>query len=383
MSRALGPADYGALSALLGLLFVLTIPANALQMGVSAAVARAAARGEAPSMQGMLRRAAGYAALGGGATFAVLAAASGGIAAALHLDSRASVVAAGAVVIPWAMLPVLRGLLQGAQQPGRLGLSLAAEGVIKFAAGAGLVIAGAGLLGAIGGVALGAGGAALLTLALLQARLTVRRGTAAAGLRPLVSSVLPYAAAVGCFTVLTHADVVIARILLPARDAGLYAAASTGAKIVLYLTGALPLTLLPEVARRHAANQDGHDILLRSWLYGGAAGAALVLAYLVAPRLIIRLIFGPAFVEAAPLLGALGIAMLGFELALLGVYHQLGRRQEGLLWPIAGITALLPVLMWIFGGNAHTIATVIMALGLATFAVVAWRTLRGVEYARA
>jgi hypothetical protein len=123
-------------------------------------------------------------------------------------------------------------------------------------------------------------------------------------------------------------------------------------------------------------------VLLRSWLYGGTVGGALVLAYVAAPQPIIRLIFGPAFVDAAPLLGLLGVAMLGFELALLGVYHQLGRDRMALLKPVAGIAALLPVLMWLFRGSAHDIAMVVMALGLATFAVVAWRTLRGVEYAR-
>src|SRR3989304_10408190 len=40
MSRALGPAGYGGLSALLGLLFIMTVPATTIQMGLSALVAR-------------------------------------------------------------------------------------------------------------------------------------------------------------------------------------------------------------------------------------------------------------------------------------------------------------------------------------------------------
>src|SRR3972149_2417268 len=47
MSRALGPAGYGGLSALLGLLFIMTVPATTIQMGLSALVARREAGGDA------------------------------------------------------------------------------------------------------------------------------------------------------------------------------------------------------------------------------------------------------------------------------------------------------------------------------------------------
>src|SRR3989304_4069139 len=40
MRRALRPAEYGGLSALLGLLFIMTVPATTIQMGLSALVAR-------------------------------------------------------------------------------------------------------------------------------------------------------------------------------------------------------------------------------------------------------------------------------------------------------------------------------------------------------
>jgi hypothetical protein len=43
MSRMLGPVDYGGLGALLGLLFVLTVPVSAVQMDLSAFVAPARA----------------------------------------------------------------------------------------------------------------------------------------------------------------------------------------------------------------------------------------------------------------------------------------------------------------------------------------------------
>src|SRR3990170_8646622 len=47
MSRALGPAGYGGLSALLGLLFIMTVPATTIQMGLSALVVRREAGGDA------------------------------------------------------------------------------------------------------------------------------------------------------------------------------------------------------------------------------------------------------------------------------------------------------------------------------------------------
>jgi glycosyltransferase involved in cell wall biosynthesis len=189
--------------------------------------------------------------------------------------------------------------------------------------------------------------------------------------REILKSLVPYAVTLGCFTILTQADVVLVKALFPPEEAGLYTAASTGGKIVLYLTAALPMVMLPEMARRHTAGEDGSHVLRRALLYAGAAGGALVAAYFVAPVPIISLLFGRAYAPAAGLLGLLGLGMLGYEMAMLMIYHNLATIRPGVPRSVVVLTILFPLLAWILPTGVAGMALLVGLLGLAVM-VAAW-----------
>ncbi len=378
MSRTLGPVDYGALSALMGLLLVFTVPMNTIQMGVSAFVALAGANRNEVALKRTLSESLKTFLLFGVGAFAMLALLSGWLAGVLKLRSPLPVLIIGVVLVPWAILPVFRGLLQGTQRFGVLGASLTVEAIVKLAAGGLLVTLGLGLGGAVAGVSLGPIVALGLTLLVLrglfhaQANDAVGQEADRATLSTLLRSLVPYALAIGCFTLLTQADVVLVKAMFPPHDAGVYAAASTGGKIVLNLTGALPMVMLPEIVRRNAANEDGRRVLMRGLLYGGVAGGAVVILYALAPIHVIRVIFGSQYLESTPFLWPLGLAMLAYELALFGVYYQLGIRRINFIWPLAVLAAALPALLWISRDDMRRVPAVMVGFGVLTFAI-AWR----------
>lgn len=372
MSRALGPREYGALSALIGLLLVLTVPVNTIQMGISAFVARARAGGSEPAVLSMLHQSLGRVALFGLAAFAVLAVLSRWLAGALRLDSPVPVLAMATILIPWSALPVLRGVLQGMQSFGALGASLATEGVLKLGAGVALVAAGLGVSGAIGGLSLGALGALGLTFFVMRRWLPDRGAPKRAEFGPLLRSLAPYTVVIGCFTVLTQVDVVLVKALFPPHDAGVYAAASAGGKIVLYLTGALPMVMLPETARLDVSSRPGRGVLMQGLTYGGLAGGAVVAAYFLMPAPIIRLMFGSAYEASAPLLGLLGFGMFGYELALISLYYRLATRRLDVLPAVAALTVLFPVLIWAVPRSIQDVALLVAVLGLLTFGLATW-----------
>lgn len=370
MSRALGPADYGGLSALLGLLLISTVPLSTIQMGLSALVARAQAGGGEAFRKDTLLRNVRRALLLGVALAGILALLSPWVASVLRLASGAPVVIAGTVLISWAVLPVLRGVDQGLQRFGPLGLSLATEGLIKLGTGVILVASGLGLGGAIGGVSLGALGSIVVTLVVARRwpEPGPHRGGEAQAI--LLRSVLPYTLAILCFSVLTQADVLLVKALFSPYEAGMYAAASTGGKIILYLTAPLAMVILPEIARRHALSQDGRSVLMRGIFYACLAGGPLVLVYFLAPAAVIRLLFGSPYVEAASLLGILGVGMLAYELALLGVYYRLGVRQPRAFQRIGLLAIVFPILILTFGRSLQTVAVLVAASGILAFAGV-------------
>jgi O-antigen/teichoic acid export membrane protein len=366
MSRMLGPVDYAGLGALLGLLFILTVPVSTIQMGLSAFVARARAEGRESSVAGVLAVNLKYFLGVGVASFVALGVLSGWLMRAMQLDSALPVVITGTVIISWAILPVLRGILQGLQRFRALGASLVCEAVLKLVSGFVLVRAGMGLSGAVAGISLGALGATVLTALALRPWGRSGQETSAHEFREILKSLVPYAVTLGCFTILTQADVVLVKALFPPREAGLYTAASTGGKIVLYLTAALPMVMLPELSRRHATGEDGSQVLRRALLYGGVAGGALVAAYFLAPVPIITLLFGRAYTPAGGLLGLLGLGMLGYEIAILMSYHNLATSRLRLLRSVVVLAILFPLLAWTLPTSVAGMTVLVALLGLTT-----------------
>ena len=367
----------------MGLLLVLTVPVNTIQMGISAFVALGDANRDEVALKRTLSGSLRTFLLFGVGAFAILALLSGWLAGVLKLRSSVPILMIGSVLVPWAVLPVFRGFLQGTQRFAALGASLVTEAVIKLAAGAVLVALGLGLGGAAAGVGLGPIVALGLTVLALRALFHARADDDDAGqetdsvqLTTMLRSLVPYALAIACFTLLTQADVVLVKALFSPHDAGVYAAASTGGKIVLNLTGALPMVMLPEIVRRNAANKDGRSVLMRGLFYGGVAGGAVVILYALAPTHVIRLIFGSQYLESTPFLWPLGLAMLAYELALFGVYYQLGIRRINFIWPLAVLAAALPVLLWISRDDMRKVPVVMVVLGVLTFAVAWWGVLR-------
>jgi O-antigen/teichoic acid export membrane protein len=304
-----------------------------------------------------------------------LAGLSGWLMRAMQLDSALPVVITGTVIISWASLPVLRGILQGLQRLRALGASLVCEAVLKLVSGFLLVRTGLGLSGAVAGISIGALGATVLTALALRPWGRSDQDTGTHEFREILKSLVPYAVTLGCFTILTQADVVLVKALFPPEEAGLYTAASTAAKIVLYLTAALPMVMLPEMARRQATGEDGGHVFRRGLLYSGVLGGALVAAYFVAPARIISSLFGRAYADAGELLGALGLGMLGYQMAMLVSYYRLVQQRSKAYWPIFALTILLPLLIWAFSATVTSVAMVVVVVALTT-TVVALLSLR-------
>jgi len=246
----------------------MTVPLNTIQMGLAVFVARTRASRQESLLRSVISRSLRTFALLGAAGFVILSLLSPRLASILRLDAPVSVIIAGSVLIWWAVLPIFRGWLQGTGRYGALGASLAAEGILKLMAGTLLVAFGLGLTGAVSGITLGALGSLGVTLLISCERLLPGRDNSGRDFTEFLRSLIPYAVAIGCFTVLTQGDVIFVKAFLPPQTAGIYAAASTGGKIILYVTAALPMVMLPEIAWRHELREDEGAILKRSLFYG-------------------------------------------------------------------------------------------------------------------
>ncbi|MFD2090374.1 lipopolysaccharide biosynthesis protein [Blastococcus deserti] len=308
-ARALSPAEFADVSAMTALATIAFMPASGVQAAVARDTAALIAAGRSEEADGLARWLAGRLAVLQAGLLAVLLVATPAAVAVLDLSAR-SVWLTGAVWLVLGLgLQVGLGPLQGRELFGAVGAVLAGpQGALRpVVLLPGVAVAGvAGALGALVAVTvLGLAG----VLAVLWRALRNGHG------RPVaLTGTLPALAALTAFASLTNADVLAAKIVLDATDAGLYSSAALLGKIALYAPSALALVLLPKVTSRLQSGLDIRGPALSTLAATLGTGLLVTGAILVAPSSLVTVVFGPeysaAYGLAAPIAAVMTLASL-------------------------------------------------------------------------
>jgi len=331
LSRLLGPDGYGTMASMLALLGILLLPIQVVSTVVIKYSSSLTAVGQLAQLNDFIRRLT-YILLPSGILIALIViAASGFISSSLRLPVQGVIILAGAFVVAFAA-QVNLGALQGLERFAWFS-SLGVLGtVLRFVLASALVFLGLGVNGAILGVVLS------IVLGYVISFLPLRalfRGTRlhSGPLRSLWSYSLTAVVAGGSTTLLLSVDTIMAKAYLPAHEAGLYAALATLGKVVLFVSSSILVVMFPRVAALHHRQANTTHVVLQSLLGMLMLSAAVELVFLIAPIVVIRLMFGPDFVAVSGQLVWYGLAMLMFALAQpLGTYFlAIGNRVFALV----------------------------------------------------
>lgn len=359
--RELGPAQFGLVSALVAVPVIVSVPCNALQYGI--ARAETGAGGEAVYPRAF------RAALRGGAL--VVAVGGLAVAAAEWLDPS---VPAGPLLLTVgavAALPPLflaLGRAQGRRRFADYALGFVVWGLSRPLALLVLFALGLGVSGAVGASTL-----SIVLGAVVAATLVGGRGRAMAPTtevwRAFRDSLAPVSVGLAAVAILTNLDVVAAKLLLSADDAGYYGAASVLGKAVVLLPQTIALVTLPDVADRAARGAHGARGLgmasAASIILGGLA--AVVALPLADP--VVRIAFGSDFLPAAPLVPLLVVAGTLLGLALVVVTYRAARAEYGFLWSAGAVSLLFPAILALVASTPREIAVVTIAFGVVVLAM--------------
>ncbi len=343
--RLLGPAEYAIVASAVAALYLVTLPAQVVQIVSARFASLIAGRGELGEIRSLIRRLT-LTSLGFGLPIAIgLAVFSGPVARYLQVRDLQVVWILAVASLGAVLIAVLRGVLLGL----RRFVTIAVNGVVDMATRVVAVVALAGPLGALGGlIALVLGPAAAFAHATASLRGV---GGRAAQQAVTMTEVGRYAGLTAVATVgttyLYNADVILSKHYLVAASAGIYAAASVLGRVVYFLGLTVAQVMFPEVATLNARNQSHFHVVDQSLLLLLGVALTLVLAYAVAPGVVL-LPYGPAFDPVQPYLWRFAIALGLLSIANLLINYFLSLGSGRFTVPLLAACALETLLIAIW-----------------------------------
>lgn len=387
MVRHLAAPDYAMVSALIGLMTIVAVPAATAQTTTSHRVAQLAAVGDWQTVWATLRRRGVFGGLVAAGGFLAIVGIHPLIAAFLQFPNAPAVIVAWAAAVSLSILtPIIWGTLQGLQAFTALGINLMLNTGLKLGVSAILVRLGWSVFGAVYGIALAtvctlvvAGGQ--LRVALhgrsvsapvsgpwwtrmaawisdgLSECLVVARGSRGLPRYPLV-----VAFSVMAYTSLTNVDVVLVKHFFDPVIAGHYAVGAMVSRGVLFLPMAFSMVLFPKVAHAAAMGEDARPLLwgvLKATAVLSAVACGICLWW---PAPLMGMLAGMVYWETIPVMRILAVAMAGMAVANLGLVYLLAVQRVRLIVPyLVGAVAQV-ALITVFHTASRDIAWITMGI---------------------
>ena len=384
MAKSLSPEAYGLFGALFGIVYLTSAFGNSVQLTLAKFTAELSSLGKWGPLGSLLSRASvRIAALSLVVALPLLAGAPL-LAAFLHTSSPIPILLTGFLVFLALSVPATWGVLQGRQRFYLLGTSFFLNSSLRFVFGTLLVIAGLGVSGALVGIGLGLLASAAVALSPLRAAASDRSDKEEMG--ALYAYFWPVVLASIVVAVPTSLDVVLAKHLFTAEQAGVYTAASVLGKVILFLPLGATFVLFPKVVHRRARGQDTSVLLGAALLITGVLSATVTAIFVLAPSSLFSALLASDLADAGQLLRWYAPAMLLFAFVIVFAYYNLAAGRIAYVYRVLLPGVLAQIALWLVGhGSPLLMAQMTLAgsgLLLLGSLLYAWLPSRGRQFVR-
>lgn len=326
-ARLLGPRQYGAFWAMMSVLLVISVVSLGLQ---ATAARRVSAHPEnAEQIERVMLRVSLRAALTLGALLVLV---SPLVNRVMRLDDPLLAALAGLAAVPLTLMGAQAGVLQGERRWLPLGSLFLMAGIPRLLVGTALLLWHASPSVAFAGVLLGSIVPVLVGARVLRrTRRTATDVSAVHDGRAVARETLHNSQALFAFFALSNLDIVVARNVLDAHEAGLYAGGLLLSKAMVFLPQFVVVVAFPAMASTHERRRA---LTLSLALVGGIGVVATGLTA-VAPDLVLVFVGGAQFQEIADslwLFALLGTALAMVQLVVYSVIARRGQRSVLLVW---------------------------------------------------
>jgi O-antigen/teichoic acid export membrane protein len=320
LGRIMTIQQYGQVATFIALALVLATPTQIIATIAAKYVSTVSISGDHAQINDFVRRLTLLLLGLGGVITALFMLASGYLSAFFHLGAPREIILLSLIFLVTFATPLNQGTLQGMQRFGWYALTTLLIAFLRLVLSIVFVLLGLGVDGAVLGIVLSGLLTYLISFIPLRGVLRGPRERAS-DLKSLWSYSLLTAVTATGIVILSSVDTILAKHFLSASDAGLYAGLATIGRTVLFVTNSIAVIMFPRVVILHQRGESHTRILVQSLLGALVLTAIGEAAFCLAPVLITRILFGPAFLSIANQLPFYGLAMLLLSLAqILAMY---------------------------------------------------------------
>jgi len=335
--RALRVEQYGEFMSLVSLTIIATTPAIVAQNVLGKLVADLAAAGDDGALAGIARFTQRFALAAALVLLVIALIVRQPLALLVHAtDATLVPIAAGAAVGAF-VLPLQRGMFQGAGRFGDLAASMLVEGIARIV----LVVPLARAYGVRGALI------ALLLSVLVPAATSSARfrmlwpvvSKRSIDLRRAWYSAIGTGAGFLALTVMLYFDVILVRHFFAADVAGLYSAVSLVGRAIYTGVAFVPMVVIPKIVSRRASGVSARPVALLAVAVAVAVAVGAIGIVAAVPGRVIAAVGGAAFRPAAPMLLPYAIAASSLAAANVAVAVRVGFHRFGHVVPLIVIAA--------------------------------------------
>jgi len=354
-AHLLGPTDFGAVSALLGILIVANVGALALQATGARRLATAP-----PDLRDRVTHDIVRSALAVAAVLAVaLVLATPLLDRLLHLDDPVTAACVGLACAPLSMMGAYAGILQGTRRWTSLAAVYVSMGVGRVVCGSVALLVDSSMRSAMVGIAVGSllPAAAGWWLCRTPVVTTTRH-------EPVLGELWHNGHTLLAFFAFTNLDVLLARHLFSDTDAGVYAAGAILAKTCLFLPTFVLVVAFPTMATERAGRP-----WLRPMLLVLGLGALAVLGCLLLPDLAVTFAGGSEYAALGNVAWMFALEGTLFAALQILVYDTIAgqTRIAFVLWIGAAVVCVVALLaVQTVGALVGLVTIVAFGVGLVT-----------------
>lgn len=343
MGRMLGPKDYGTLTSLISLAYLLSIFSSTLLTTIIKFVTRYKAKRQFGKIYNLFWQLKKWFLFLGIFILTLFFLFREKITEFLNIGDSFLVILVGLWMILGFLAFVNEGILRGFLKFNFLSFNTVFSTFLKLILAVVFVKLGFSVVGALGAILLASLLSYLISFLPLRFLWQYKNGKEEINWKEFFSYSAPVLLATLGLTSLYSSDVILVKHLFPAYEAGLYASLAVLGKIVFFASGVVPAVMFPLVSERFENGKNYRSFFKQSFLIVGGVSLSMTALYYSLPKLMINLLYGPLYLTAAPLLGifAVFIALYSECNLLINFFLSVGKTRLVVLPVLAALSQVI------------------------------------------